>query len=51
MLLKIFGFTFDKLVGKVSKKKQAAARALFMEILLILAEGAAAGAVKGAKSR
>lgn len=50
MLLKLFGFVFSKIIGDLPEGKKEAAWDKFSELLAIIVEKGAEGAVKGAKS-
>lgn len=49
MLLKLFEKTFGLLIGRVPEEKKAAAWEKFTELVSILAEKGAEGAVEGMK--
>ena len=47
MLVKLFKIIFDNLIGDLPKEDKEKAKELFLEILGIIARGAAHGAVEG----
>ena len=47
VLLKVFGFVFDKLIGRLSSDKKTKARKLFLELIAVIVKSGAEGIAKG----
>ena len=47
MLLKLFGFVFDVLIGKLDDKQKKKARKLFLELISVIIKSGAEGVARG----